>query len=149
MQVILREDIPKLGNSGDIINVSDGYGRNYLVPRGLAVAASAKNVKQLDHQKRVISQRDAKLLRTNQALKAKVEGLSINVAKQVGSDDKLFGSVTTKDIAEAMKERGIEIDRKKIHLAEPIRSLGVHTVSIEFGGGVNAALKVWVVASES
>lgn len=110
--------------------------------------ASARNVGQLDHAKRTINQREAKLLRSAESLKAKVEGLSINISKQVGEDDKVFGSVTNKEIGEALSERGIEVDRKKIHTGEPIRSLGVHPVTVHLARGVNAEFKVWVVAKE-
>ena len=148
MQVILREDVPNLGRIGDIVTVKGCYGRNYLIPRGLAVMASARNVGQLEHAKRIIGQREAKLLRSAESLKAKIEGLSINISKQVGEDDKVFGSVTTKEIAEALHERGIEIDRKKIHTDEPIRSLGVHPVTVHLARDLSAEFKVWVVAKE-
>lgn len=148
MQVILREDIPNLGRTGQIVDVKRGYGRNYLLPRGLAVVATARNVGQLEHEKRVIGAREAKLMRNAQSLKAKLEGLSINIAMRVGEDDKLFGSVTNKDIAEALAQRDLRIDRKKIQLDEPIRSLGVHTVKVVLGREVGAELKVWVVAKE-
>lgn len=149
MQVILREDVPHLGHTGDIVDVKGGYGRNYLIPRGLAVVASARHVAQFEHQKRVIAQREAALLRDAQAIKAKLEGLSINIAMQVGEDDKLFGSVTNKDIATALEERGVKVDRKKIHTEEPIRSLGVHNVHVALGRETSATLKVWVVAKEA
>ena len=148
MQVILREDVPNLGRSGDVVNVSGGYGRNYLIPRGLAVVASSKQIARLEHDKRAIAQREAKRLRTAEAIKAKLEGLSINIAKQVGEGDRLFGSVTSKEIAEALAARGIELDRKTIHIDEPIRSLGVHPVAVNLGREMQAELKVWVVAQE-
>lgn len=149
MQLILREDVPNLGNSGDIVEVKGGYGRNYLVPRGLAVPASVRNVSQLEHQKRGIAQREAKRTRETQGLKSQLEGLSINIAKQVGDEDKLFGSVTNKDIAEVLEQRGVPIDRKKIMIDTPIRSLGVHAVRVNLGRDTSAELKVWVVAQES
>jgi large subunit ribosomal protein L9 len=148
MQVILREDVAHLGKSGEVVDVKDGYGRNYLLPRGLAVMASARNLGQLEHHKRVITQREEKLMRTASAAKAKLEGLSINIAVQVGEGDKLFGSVNNKDIAAALAERQIDIDRKRIQLPTPIRTLGVHPVVVNLGRGVSAELKVWVVAKE-
>lgn len=148
MQVILREDIAHLGRTGDIVEVKPGYGRNYLIPRGLAAVATAGNIDQIEHQKRVIAQREAKLLRSAQAIKAKLEGLSLNIAMRVGEDDKLYGSVTNKDIAEALAGRDIQIDRKKIQIDEPIRSLGVHPVKVALGRELAAELKVWVVAKE-
>ena len=146
MEVILREDVPHLGRCGDTVTVKNGYGRNYLIPRGLAVIASSRNAAQIEHARRLIAQREAKLLRTAEAMKAKLEGASINVPKQVGEDDKLFGSVTNKEIADALAAQGIEVDRKKIEIAEPIRTLGVHNVIVRLGRELNAELKVWVVA---
>jgi len=148
MQVILKEDVPNLGQSGDLVEVKSGYCRNYLIPRGLAAMASARNVKQLEHEKRAIAQREAKLLRTAQALKDKVEGTAVNIAKQVGEDEKLYGSVTSKEIADVLAAKGVMVDRKKIQIREPIRSLGVHTVVVSLGREMNAELKVWVVAQE-
>lgn len=146
MQVILREDVEHLGRTGDIVNVKPGYGRNYLIPRGLAVAANPKNVARLEHDKRVISAREIKLAKNAEALKAKIEGIEITIAKPVGDEDKLFGSVTTRDIAEAAAEKGVELDRKKLEIAEPIRSIGEHSVTVNLGREQSAALKVWVVA---
>lgn len=146
MQVILREDVPHLGHSGEMVTVKEGYGRNYLIPRGMAVIANPKNVARLEHDKRVITQRESKLLQSATSLKDKIEGLSLNVAKQVGEEDKLFGSVTAKEIADALAEQGVTIDRKKIALAEPIKTLGVHTVKVSLGRQIDAELKVWVVA---
>jgi large subunit ribosomal protein L9 len=148
MQVILREDVPNLGRSGEIVEASGGYVRNYLLPRGLAVVASGRNVRQLEHEKRVISKREEKLMHNALAAKGRLEGLSVNISKQVGQDEKLFGSVTNKDIAEALAERDVVIDRKKIQIDEPIRSLGVHTVRVSLARDVMAELKVWVVAAE-
>lgn len=148
MQVILREDVEHLGRTGEIVSVREGYGRNFLIPRGLAVIASSRNVKQLEHDKRVIAQRESKLLRNAEALKAKLEGLSLNIAKQAGEGDKLFGSVTPKEIAEELAAKGVTIDRKKLRLEEPIRSLGVHPVQVALGRDVTAEIKVWVVAAD-
>ncbi|PID39801.1 MAG: 50S ribosomal protein L9 [Proteobacteria bacterium] len=146
MQVILREDVEHLGNTGDIVNVKPGYGRNYLIPRGLAVAANPKNVARLEHDKRVISARELKLAKNAEALKAKIEGIELTIAKPVGDEDKLFGSVTTRDIAEAAAEKGVALDRKKLDIAEPIRTVGEHSVTVNLGREQSAALKVWVVA---
>lgn len=146
MQVILSEDVENVGKSGDIVNVKDGFGRNYLIPRGLAVPASSKAVSRLEHDKRVIAQREAKLMRTSEALKARIEALSINIAKQVGEEEKLFGSVTNKEIADALAEQGVEIERRKLQIDEPIRTVGQHDVTINLGRQMTATLKVWVVA---
>jgi large subunit ribosomal protein L9 len=146
MQVILSEDVPHLGKTGDIVVVKEGYGRNYLIPQGLAVIASPKNKAKLEHDRSVIAAREAKLMRTAEAVKARIEGASVNIAKQVGEGDKLFGSVTAKEIAEELSAQGIEVDRKRIQLPENIRSLGEHQVSISLGQQMSASLKVWVVA---
>ena len=146
MQLILREDVPNLGHIGDVVTVKPGYGRNFLVPRGLAVIATAKNVRELEHQKRVIAAREQKLLQDAEATKAKLEGLSVNIAKRVGEEEKLYGSVTTKEIAEALAAQGIEIDRRKLQVHQPIRSLGVHSVVASLGRELKAEIKVWVVA---
>ncbi|MBW2734326.1 MAG: 50S ribosomal protein L9 [Deltaproteobacteria bacterium] len=131
---------------GDIITVKAGFGRNYLIPRGVAVVASSKNVAKLEHDKRVIAQRDSKLLQTIEAVKAKIESISINITKQVGEEEKLFGSVTNKEIADALAAQGVELERRKLQVDEPIRTLGQHNVTINLGRQATANLKVWVVA---
>jgi large subunit ribosomal protein L9 len=146
MQVILCEDITNLGQTGDLLTVKDGYARNYLLPRGLAVLATSRNVRRLDHEKRVIAQRDAKRRKDAQSIKDKVEGLSLTIGANVGEDEKLFGSVTNRDIAEALVAEGVEIDRRQILLDQPIKALGVYTVDVKLARDVTAALKVWVVA---
>jgi large subunit ribosomal protein L9 len=149
MQVILKEDVPNLGRSGDVVNVKPGYGRNYLIPRGLAVIATPKNVSRIDHEKRVIESRAQKLLKDAQAVKDRLEQLSINIARPVGAGDKLYGSVGGRDIADALKEQGVPVDHRKIVLAEPIKSLGMFTVDVKLAHDVVAKLKVWVVAKEA
>lgn len=146
MQVILSEDMDNLGKSGDIVTVKDGYGRNYLIPRGLAFVANPKAVARLEHDKRIIAQREAKLMRTAEALKARLDGLELTIAKPVGEEDKLFGSVTTREIADAATAKGVELDRKRLEIAEPIRTLGEHKVKIGLGRHMSATIKVWVVA---
>jgi large subunit ribosomal protein L9 len=147
MQVILREDVENLGNTGEMVTVKDGYARNYLIPRGLAVLATPRNVRRLDHEKRVIGQRDSKRQKDAQSLKERIEALSLTIAKHTGEEEKLFGSVTNRDIAEALKEEsGLDIDRKAIHLEQPIKSLGVYSVNVKLTRDVIATLKLWVVA---
>ena len=148
MQVILKEDVPNLGRSGDVVNVKPGYGRNYLIPRGLAVFATPKNVSRIEHEKRVIEKRSLKLLKDAQAVKDRLEQLSINIARPVGAGDKLYGSVGGRDIADALKEQGVPVDHRKIQLEEPIKSLGMFTVDVKLARDVVAKLKVWVVAKE-
>jgi len=146
MQVILSEDVPNVGKMGDIITVKDGFGRNYLIPREVAVVASSKNMAKLEHDKRVIAQRDSKLLQTIEAVKAKIESISVNITKQVGEEEKLFGSVTNKEIADGLAAQGVELERRKLQVDVPIRTLGQHNVTINLGRQTTANLKVWVVA---
>lgn len=146
MKVILREDVAHLGKAGDLADVRNGYGRNYLIPYGKAVPASDKNLRQLEHQKRVIFQRQAKLKASAEAVAAKVSSLQVTIARKVGEQDKLYGSVTNKDIADALAKMGTEIDRHSIVLPEAIRSLGTFDVPVKLHASVTANLKVWVVA---
>lgn len=146
MQVILREEVPNLGKAGELVHIKDGYGRNYLIPRGLALLATPRNVRRIDHDRRVIEQQDAKRRRDAQSFKEKLEALSLTIARNTGEEDKLFGSVTNRDIADALKQENIEVDRKTIHLEQPIKALGVYTVEVKLTAEVTANLKVWVVA---
>ncbi len=145
MQVILLEDIPSLGKVGDLVKVSDGYGRNFLIPKKKAIYATEKNLKALQHQKALVQQRQNKLKKDALKLAQEIENLSCTFAKHVGESGKLFGSVTSMEIEAFLKEKGIEVDRKKILLEEPIKSLGLHTVPIKLQSDITAHLKVWVV----
>ncbi len=146
MKIILREDVANLGKAGEVANVRDGYGRNYLIPYGKAVLASEKNVRQLEHQKRVIFQRQAKLKASAEAVAQKVQSLQVTITRKVGEQEKLYGSVTNKDIADEVAKLGLELDRHTIELHEPIRSLGVFDLPVKLDAGVTASLKVTVVA---
>lgn len=148
MQIILREDVANVGKSGELLNVKPGFGRNYLIPRGFAVLATPRNVKRMEHDRRVIEQADIKRMKTATAAKARIEQLKINIARQVGGEGKLFGSVTTRDIVDAVKAQGVELNRKAIKLSEPIKTLGVHEVPVKLHSGVSAELKVWVVSED-
>lgn len=145
MKVILREDVSTLGKTGDTVTVADGFGRNYLLPRGLAVQASTRNVKVLEHQKKLIQARQSRLRRDSQDLAKRLEGVSCTIARKVGEEDKLFGSVTSRDIAEALREQGVEVDRKRILLEEPIKSLGTVTVAVRLHPEVTGSIQVTVV----
>lgn len=145
MKVILKEDLEGLGKTGDLVDVRDGYARNYLIPKNLAVEASKKNLRQLEHEKRMISVRENKRLKTAQALAQRLSELSISIPCKVGEADKLFGAVTALDIVEALKKEGFEIDKRQIKLDEPLKSLGVYTVTIHLTKDVDAHLKVWLV----
>jgi large subunit ribosomal protein L9 len=149
MQIILRDDMENLGKSGEVVNVKPGYARNYLLPRGHAIKATESDVKRVEHEKRVIAARTAKLSKEAQAEADKLSQISVSIARAVGEEDKLYGSVTTRDIAEALAEKGVKVDSKKIHLDEPLKALGMTEVQVKLGRGVNATIKVWVVKQEA
>src|SRR5688572_3655078 len=128
MRVILREDVSNLGKSGELVSVRDGYGRNYLLPQGLAMLATERNVKQIEHNKKIITARNAKLAKDAQSVADKLGSLDVVIKRQAGEGDKLFGSVTARDIEEAIKGLGATVDRRKIHLPEPIKALGDYVV---------------------
>jgi large subunit ribosomal protein L9 len=148
MQVILKEDVPNLGKSGDLVKVKPGFGRNYLIPQGLAVMATASNVKQVEHQKKLIAARNAKLQKDSQAVADKLGAVEVSIERQVGEENKLFGSVTSRDIADALAEKGVTVDHRKIHLDEPIKTIGYQTVDIKLGQGVVGKIKVVVVPKQ-
>ena len=145
MQVILLEDVPSLGKAGDRVKVADGYGRNFLIPQKKAIVSTEKNLKMLEHQKRDVQRKIEKKRKDIQKVAEEIENLSFSIARSVGESGKLFGSVTSMDIEAFLKERGIEIDRKKILLDEPIKSVGMYTVAVKLHPDVIAKLKVWVV----
>jgi large subunit ribosomal protein L9 len=148
MKVILKEDIPKLGTMGETVKVAPGYGRNYLIPQGKAVLATSKNLKELEHQKRLIL-RKAELVRTDaESFAEKFRGLTITLARKVVDEDKIYGSVSVADISQALKEAGVEIERKMIKLDEPIKSLGEFQVLVQVHADVTAELTVQVVKEE-
>ena len=146
MRVILREDIPNLGRSGQVVSVKDGYGRNYLLPRNMAVLANEKNLKHLEHEKSVIEARQAKLKGAAQQQAKGLESVSVKITRKVGEQDKLYGSVTALDIAEALAAKGQKVDRRHIHLPEPIKSIGNFDVEIRLHHDVTAKIKVEVAA---
>jgi large subunit ribosomal protein L9 len=148
MRVILREDLENLGAAGEVVTVRDGYGRNYLLPRGLAALATEKDVAKLEHERRVIATRATKLAKELAGEVEKLQQVSVSLARSVGEGDKLYGSVTNRDIAEALQEQGVTIDSKKIVLEEPIKSLGMTEVPIKLGKDAVAKIKVWVVKKE-
>lgn len=147
IQVVLKDDVEKLGKSGEIVRVKPGYARNYLLPRGLAAPATRGNVAQVEHEKKVATARAAKLRGDAESVAKRLEGVSITIEMQAGEGDRLFGSVGTKDIAEALKAKGHEVDRKKIQLGEPIKFAGEHAVVIKLGYDVAANIKVIVAKS--
>jgi large subunit ribosomal protein L9 len=146
MKVILKEDVPDLGATGDVVSVKDGYARNYLIPQSLAMQASTKNIHQLEHQKKLIEAHKSRVRKDAAVMAGDIEKISCTIPMLVGEQDKLYGSVTSKDIEEALAQEGISISRKRIILEEPIKSLGVYTVDVRLHTEVTAKLKVWVVA---
>jgi large subunit ribosomal protein L9 len=148
MKVILKENIDTLGNIGDIVKVAPGYARNYLVPKGLAIEATLKNAKALDHVKRQMEYRKNKVLEQVKGVAARIEALTLTLTHQAGEEGKLFGSVTNMELAEQLNAQGIEIDRKKILLAEPIKHLGEFTTTVKLHPEVSATLKVVIVKPE-
>lgn len=145
MQVILKENVENLGQAGDLLNVAPGFARNYLLPKKLALLANAKNVKQLEHQKRIKQAIREKIVKDCEKISRTLESLSLTIVRKAGENDRLFGSVTSMDIAEALLKEGINIDKKKISLNEPIKSLGIYTASVNLHQEITAKLKVWVV----
>ncbi|QSQ24556.1 50S ribosomal protein L9 [Pyxidicoccus parkwayensis] len=146
MKVILREDIENLGKSGDLVTVKDGFGRNYLLPRKKAVLASEQNMRQLEHEKAVMTARNAKLKGAAEEQAKKIGSIKVTIKRKVGEQDKLFGSVTALDIAEAVAAQGQTVDRRAIHLPEPIKSTGNFEVELRLHRDVTAKIKVDVVA---
>jgi large subunit ribosomal protein L9 len=145
MKLILREDVYNLGKSGELVSVKEGYARNYLLPRNLAMLASSANVRQLEHEKQVIELRQQKLKGGALEQAKKLEGVKISIKRKTGEQDKLFGSVTALDVAEALAAAGHKLDRRLIHLPEPIRAVGEFAVEIRLHREVTAKLTVTVV----
>lgn len=145
MKVILRKNFDQLGKVGEIVNVKDGYARNYLIPRQIAYQATAGNIRALEEEKKQILKKEAKELEAAQRFAAELEKVSITIPVTVGEEDKIFGSVTNQMIADALKEKGHDIDKRKIDITEPIKSLGIYSVSIKLHPSVSAIVKTWVV----
>lgn len=145
MKVILKEDLDKIGKTGEVINVKPGFGRNYLIPRGLAVEATRKNVSQLEHEKRLIDDQQSRRKRSAEKIAQDLDAVSLTIPCKVGEADKLFGSVTTREIAEALREEGFEVDKSEIIIEEPMKSLGVYNVTVKVAHDITAKVKVWLV----
>lgn len=146
MEVILKEDIPNLGKIGEVVRVRDGFARNYLLPRGLVVVANKKNLKSFEHQKRVVTDQKQKVLRQAQSLSDQLASVSLVIPVRTGEEDRLFGSVTNIQIEKALQAKGFKIDRRKIDLDEPIRSLGEFEVPIRLTADLTVPLKVSVIS---
>lgn len=145
MRVILKSEVPHLGDAGDIVKVAAGYGRNYLLPRGLAIPASEGSVRQVEHDKRVAEAIRRKQRAGADELASKLENMAVSIRREAGDDDRLFGSVTNRDIAEALAAEGIEVDRRAIQLEEPIKRICLVTVPIRLHRDVTASVRVYVI----
>jgi large subunit ribosomal protein L9 len=148
LQIILTQDVNNLGKAGELVSVRPGYGRNYLVPRGLAVTASVKNKNRLDHDRAVIERRVAKERATANDIAGKISVMTLQFERIVGEDEKLFGSVTSRDIQEQLKKAGVEIDHRWVNLDQPVKALGKYEVDVRLAAGVIASLKFWVVGKD-
>ena len=145
MEIILREDIEKLGEAGEVVDVSPGYFRNYLEPKQMAMRATDSNLKIYEEEKRMKDVRENKARRQAEKLADKLRNVSLNAVVQVGEEDKVFGSVTSQDIGKLLADEGFEIDKRDILLDEPIRALGIYTVPVKLHKDVEAEVKVWVI----
>ena len=145
MKIILRQDVDKLGESGEIVDVKPGYFRNYLNPRGLAMRATESNRKIYEEERRIQQVRQDKAKFDAQKLADKLQNVSLNAPVQVGEEDKVFGSVTSQDIAKLLAEQGFDIDKRNIELEEPIKALGIYNVSVKLHKEVTGEVKVWVI----
>lgn len=145
MKVILRQDFDQLGRVGEVRDVKDGYARNFLIPRKIAYQATPSAIKMLEQEKMMAAKRMGKEKRSAETLAQQLEKVSITIKMKVGEDDKLFGSVTSQMISDALKEKGIELDKRQIELEDTIKSLGIYDVPVKLQGGVSGIVKLWVV----
>lgn len=145
MEVILKEDIANLGTIGEVVRVRDGYARNYLLPRGLVLLANKKNLRTFEHQKKVVADQKEKIMKKAQAVGDELAGVSLVIAMRAGEEGRLFGSVTNMQIEKALKAKGITVERRKIHLNEPIKVIGEYEVPVRMTSDITVPLKVSVV----
>jgi large subunit ribosomal protein L9 len=145
MKVILRKDVETLGKVGDVVTVKDGYARNFLIPRSIAYVATDSSVKALAEEKKQQVRKVEKEKKSSDVLAGQLEKISVTVKMKVGEDDKLFGSVTSQMIADALQEKGITLDKRQIELEDSLKSLGIFDVNVKLPGGVTGKVKVWIV----
>ncbi len=145
MEVILKEDVPNLGEMGEIVDVAPGYGRNYLIPQGLALPASSAKKKELAHQKRLIEQQKAEQRETALEVRGDLDGLSITIPKRVAEEDKLYGSVSAREVADVLQQEGFEVEHRFVEVGRGLDELGIYRVPIKLASGVYAHVIVWVV----
>ena len=146
MEVILMDDVPNLGEMGDIVEVADGYGRNYLIPEGLATQATAGKKAQIEHKRTQIEQQKEEQRAAAREVLEDLDGISISVPANVAESDRLYGSVTSRDVAEVLQQQGFEVEYRDVLMTEPFRELGIYKVPIKLASGINAHVRVWVVA---
>jgi large subunit ribosomal protein L9 len=145
MRVILRQDYESLGKVGDVVEVKNGFARNFLIPRKIAYSALKGNIAALEEEKKNLAKKREQELKAAETLSVELEKVSVTIPVQVGEEDKIFGTVTTQMIGDALKEKGYEIDKSKIEIPEAIKSLGIYDVNIKLHSSVEAKIKVWVV----
>jgi large subunit ribosomal protein L9 len=145
MRIVLREDVENLGRRGEVVKVADGYARNFLLPKGKALPASEGNLKTIEREKRRFIVRQAKDRQEAEEVARRIAGISCTIVRKVGENDALYGSVTAGDVAEHLAREGISIDKRRIQIDEPIKSLGIYTVPVRLHPEVSAEVKVWVV----
>jgi large subunit ribosomal protein L9 len=148
MEVILRDHVENLGRRGEIVKVADGYARNFLLPRNLALPATEGNKRRVERERKIVETREAEERQGAEAIAARLAALDLSVARKVGENDQLYGSVTNADISELLKERGFDVDRRKILLPDPIKALGENTVPVKLHRDVTAQVRVTVVKAE-
>ena len=149
MQLILTQDVDNLGDAGELVTVKPGFGRNYLLPQGLALSATKRNVKRLEHDRAMIAQKVAKQRSENESLAKRIGGMTLQFERLVGEGDKMFGSVTVRDLAQQLAVASIEVDSRRIQLPEAIKAVGKYEANVKLGAGVVAVLKFWVVGKDT
>jgi large subunit ribosomal protein L9 len=147
VEVILRDDVQHLGKIGDVVRVKPGYARNFLFPRGLAVEANSRNLKELEHTKRVIAVKAERDRKEAESVASKIDGTAVRIQARAGEEGRLFGSVTNIDVERLLAEKGITVERRRIALAEPIKQLGTFPIEIQVGRGVKATIQLTVEAA--
>jgi large subunit ribosomal protein L9 len=145
MKIILRQDFTPLGKIGDVVNVKDGYARNFLIPQNIAILATSKNMSILEEERKVVERQQNKDRRNAEALVKELEKISITATVSVGEEDRVFGSVTAQTVADLLKEKGHDIDKRKIQIDETIKALGIYTIPIKLHTDVEAKVRLWVV----
>jgi len=145
MKVILRKNYDQLGKIGDLVEVKNGYARNFLLPRQIAYIATKGNIRALEEEKQQLAKKEVKEFEAAKVLATELENVSITIPVKVGEEDKIFGSVTSQMISDALKEKSYEVDKRKIDLEEPIKALGIYSVNVKLHNEVTTVVKTWVV----